>query len=242
MHPDTGPDLPSAAAPARTLASRLGLEQTQIATRMVDVNDGIVATAGIVEGFSGAGISGSAIVLAAAAAMVAGALALAGAKYAEAASERDVQRAILAHEQHLLDLSPDEELAELAELYRARGLRPELARQVAEELTATDALTAHAEAEYGIATTLASPFATAVGAGLSFAIGAAVPLSIVVVAPAALEGIITLVAVLLALTLTSAVISRIGRTRLWPELRRAVLIGSFAVGVSWLGGHLFTLD
>ncbi len=238
MYADAEPDPPGAAAP-RSLEQRLGLEQTQVAARMVDVNDGIVATAGIVEGFAGAGISGSAIVLAAAAAMFAGALALAGAKYAEAASERDVQRAVLEEEQRLLELSPEEELAELTELYRARGLSPVLARQVAEELSATDALAAHAEAEYGIAAASSSPFVVAVGAGLSFAVGAAIPLTIVVIAPASLEGAITLIAVLLSLSLTSVVISRFGHTRLWPQLRRALLIGLFAVTVSWLGGQLF---
>lgn len=207
---------------------------------MVDVNDGIIATAGIVEGFAGAGISGSAIVLAAGAAMVAGALALAGAKYAETASELEVQRAILDEERRLLELSPEEELAELTLLYEAKGLSPLLARQVAEELSATDALAAHAEAEYGIASSATpAPFGAAVGAGISFAVGAAVPLAIVVLAPAWLEGAIIFIAVLLALTVTSVVISRVGRTRLWPELRRALLIGTFAVTLSWLGGHLF---
>ena len=117
----------------------------------MDGNDGIMATAGIVEGFIGAGAGTETIVVAAIAAMVAGAIAMGSAKYAEAAIERDATNSLIAEERRQLSLSPAEELAELAAIYERRGLSPDLARTVATELSAHDALAAHAEAEHDIA-------------------------------------------------------------------------------------------
>ena len=97
----------------------------------VDANDGIIATAGIVEGFSGAGATLVTLIIAAVSAMIAGTIALAGAKYAEAAGDRDAELAVMEEERRQLALSPQEEFAELVEHYRGRGLSAELAEQVA---------------------------------------------------------------------------------------------------------------
>lgn len=208
---------------------------------MVDLNDGVIASAGIVEGFSAAGVTGAAIVLAALAAMVAGGISLGGAKYAEAASEREVQEAILAEERRLIELSPDEELAELRVLYEAKGLSPALAQAVARELSDLDPLAAHADAEYGItAQDLAvPPLRVGVGAGLSFAVGAALPLAVIVLVGPAWEGLVTFLAVMVALTLTSLLIARFGGTSLRRTVLRTLTVGGVAMGVTWLGGHLF---
>ena len=117
---------------------------------MVDANDGIIAVAGIGEGFVGAGASQSAALLAVLAATIAGSIALAGAKYSEAANERDAELAVIEEEARQLALSPTEELAELTEIYERKGLPTELAAQVAAELSRHNPLAAHADAEHGI--------------------------------------------------------------------------------------------
>jgi VIT1/CCC1 family predicted Fe2+/Mn2+ transporter len=224
-----------------SLAHRLGLDRDRVAARVVDLNDGVIASAGIVEGFSAAGVTGPSIVLAAVAAMVAGGIALGGAKYAEAAAEHEVQQAILDEEQRLLELSPDEELAELRGLYEAKGLSPALADQVARELSDRDPLAAHADAEYGITEQdlLVAPLRTGVAAGLSFAVGAVLPLGVILLSPPAWQGLVTFLAVMVALGLTSLLIARFGRTRLRRTVFRTLVVGVLAMGVSWLGGHLF---
>lgn len=223
-----------------SLVHRLGLERDRVSARVVDLNDGVIASAGIVEGFSSAGVTGPAILLAAVAAMVAGGISLGGAKYAEAASEREVQEAILDEERRRIELTPEDELAELTDLYRAKGLSPRLAGEVARELSAADALAAHADAEYGITPgPLAVPLRTGIGAGVSFAVGAALPLVAIVLAPPAWRGLVTFVAVMLALSLTSYLIARFGGTRLRRTVLRTLLVGAVAMTVSWLGGHLF---
>src|SRR6478735_4259366 len=134
----------------------------------VDANDGIIATAGIVEGFSGAGADLVTLIIAALSAMIAGTIALAGAKYAEAAGDRDAELALMEEERRQLALSPEEEFAELAEHYRRRGLSDELAAEVARALTAGDALGAHLLAEHGLSEDdLTRPLAVAVLAGVA---------------------------------------------------------------------------
>jgi vacuolar iron transporter family protein len=176
---------------------------------IVDANDGIIATAGIVEGFSGAGAGFVTLIIAAASAMIAGTVALAGAKYAEAAGDRDAELALMEEERRQLALSPQEELAELVEHYRARGLSDELAREVARELTARDALAAHLRAEHGLSETeVTRPLPTALLAGACFAVGSGVPLLSILVAPAGARALWTLVVVLAALVLTSLIAAR----------------------------------
>ena len=138
---------------------------------VVDANDGIIATAGIVEGFAGAGATRSTILIAAFSAMVAGGIALAGAKYAEEAAERDAQLALIEEERQQLARAPEEETAELVALYEAKGLSPQLAREVATELTAGDPLAAHIDAEHGLSLVAG----TAGTAGLAVAGGSRSP-------------------------------------------------------------------
>src|SRR5690348_18286580 len=113
-------------------------------------SDGILTSAGICEGFAGAGVGSSVLIFAGFAGLVAGTLAMGAVEYSKLRAERDQQAGQLAREQVQLETTPDEELDELTQLYVSRGLSPGLARQVAIELTAHDALAAHAEAEYGI--------------------------------------------------------------------------------------------
>jgi VIT1/CCC1 family predicted Fe2+/Mn2+ transporter len=211
--------------------------------RIVDVNDGIISTAGIVEGFAGAGAGTTTIAIAALAAMVAGAIALGGAKYAEAADERDVALEVVLEEQRRLELLPEEELAELAELYEGKGLSPDLARQVAVELSERDALTAHAEAEYGLSVRdwTAAPLFTAAWSGLAFAIGSAVPLAVILLTPVPSRTAVTFFVVLAALGLTSVFAARTGRTSVRRTVTRTVFIGALTMVLTIAGGSLFDL-
>jgi len=218
------------------------LDRTEIMNRGVDANDGIIATAGIVEGFVGAGARGATIVVAAFAAMVSGGIALAGAKYAEEAAARDAERALVEEERRQLALLPEEELAELTHYYRVRGLSSELAAQVAAELSARDALSAHVLAEHGLDPTAPRlhPPIVAAAAGLAFAIGAAVPLLTAVLAPDHLRGAVNFVAVVLALCVTSYVVARAGGTAIGRTIARTVLLGVITLTITLIGGTLFT--
>ncbi len=208
---------------------------------VVDTNDGIIATAGIVEGFAGAGATESTITIAAFSAMVAGGIALGGAKYAEAATERDAELALIDEERQQLAMSPDEERAELEALYEMRGLSASLAREVAAELTAADALAAHVEAEHGLSLRAAgpTPLLVAVTAGLAFALGSGVPLVTVLIAPDAWRVPVTFAAVVASLVATSLVAARAGGTHVVRTLVRTVVIGTSAMLLTLAAGSLF---
>ena len=206
--------------------------------RIVDANDGIIATAGIIEGFVGAGAADPVIVLAAVAAMIAGGFALGAVKYSETATQRDARQSIIDEERRLLERTPEEEQAELAAIYVDKGLSPELATRVAAELSATNPLGSQLDAEYGILADLPRPLPTALTAFGCFVLGAAVPLAAALFAPDTWRALITLAAVVLALFVTSVIAARVGRARLWRTVLRTVLVGVFAVAISLGVGRL----
>src|SRR4051794_17716644 len=218
------------------------IDRSRVREHVVDINDGIIASAGIVEGLLGAGAGSRILLVASLAAMAGGGLALGGMRYAETADERDARRAILEAERRRIDLAPAEEETELAELYQDRGLSPQLARAVAAELSAGDALAAHAEAEYGISTRdrPATPWTVAVVAGLAFALGAGVPLLVVLLAPAAWRSATTVLAVVAALSLTSWVSASVSETSVPRAVLRTVSIGVATMVVTFVGGSLLS--
>jgi vacuolar iron transporter family protein len=135
-----------------------------------EASDGILTSAGICEGFAGAGVGTNVLIFAGFAGLVAGTLAAGAAEYSKLGAERDQQVAQLTSERVQLETAPDAELDELTQLYVSRGLSRRLARQVATELTAHDALAAHAETEHGITpASLASPLRDALASGAVFA-------------------------------------------------------------------------
>ena len=139
-------------------------------------SDGILTSAGICEGFAGAGVPSGVLIFAGFAGLVAGTLAISAVEYTKLRAERDQQVAQLARERVQIETVPDAELDELTQLYASRGLSPGLARQVAIELTAHDALAAHAEAEYGITPdSLTSPLRDALAVCAAFVAGAVLP-------------------------------------------------------------------
>lgn len=217
-------------------------DRASLRSRVVDANDGIIATAGIVEGFAGAGASGTTVLAAAFAAMVAGGISLGGAKYNEAAVEHDSELAVLEEERRQLELAPEEELAELAALYEAKGLSAELAGRVADELTARDALAAHAEAEHGLMLgAVPTPVLVALTSGVAFALGSGVPLLVVLLASTEQRIVITFIAVVVSLCVTSVVSARAGGISPARTVLRTTAIGIVTMILTLAGGSLVVL-
>ena len=206
---------------------------------VLGANDGIVSTAGIVMGFAGATSQRQTILFAGVAGLVAGALSMAAGEYVSVSSQRDTERALIRKERRELAEEPEEELAELAELYRRKGLSPELAQQVASELTSTDALRAHLDIELGIdPDELSSPWQAALASMSAFTVGALLPLLTMLFFPAGVRTAVTLVAVAVALALTGLLSARIGDAPPGPAIARNVVGGLLAMGVTYLIGTL----
>jgi VIT1/CCC1 family predicted Fe2+/Mn2+ transporter len=164
----------------RHKTSRIGWLRAAV----LGANDGIVSTASLMIGVAAANTSASSILLTGVAGLVAGAMSMAAGEYVSVYSQADTEKADLARERAELQADPAAEMRELTAIYAARGLEPELARQVAAQLTAHDALGAHARDELGISEALsARPVQAAFASAASFAVGAALPLGIAVLAP-----------------------------------------------------------
>jgi VIT1/CCC1 family predicted Fe2+/Mn2+ transporter len=209
---------------------------------VLGANDGIVSTAGIVIGVAGATLVPFAILTAGIAGLTAGALSMAVGEYVSVSAQRDTEKALLEKERRELEEMPEEELAELAGLYEAKGLDAELALQVATQLHDHDALAAHAETELGIdPDNLTSPWVAAVSSAVSFTVGSILPLAAIMLAPTDLKIIITVVAVVAALVLTGFLSARAGGTSHSRSILRNVAGGLLAMGVTyWIGrlvGH-----
>jgi vacuolar iron transporter family protein len=204
-----------------------------------EASDGILTSAGICEGFAGAGVSLSVLIFAGFAGVLAGTLAMGAVEYSKFRAELDQQTGQLARERARIETTPDAELDELTQLYVSRGLSPGLARQVAVELTAHDALAAHADAEYGI--TPASqivPLRDALACSAAFAAGGIIPWLAMVVIPGAPRAGVTFVIVLLALALTGWVSARISDVRSARPIVRMVGIGVLAMLITYVAGLL----
>nr|HRK63138.1 VIT family protein [Terricaulis sp.] len=157
----------------RHLVSRIGWLRAAV----LGANDGIVSTASLVIGVAAASADKPAILIAGMAGLVAGAMSMAAGEYVSVSSQSDTEKADIARETRELSEQPEFEVEELAGIYEGRGLTPDLARQVAEQLMAKDALGAHARDELGISEiTAARPVQAALASAATFAVGAALPL------------------------------------------------------------------
>jgi VIT1/CCC1 family predicted Fe2+/Mn2+ transporter len=204
-----------------------------------EASDGILTSAGICEGFAGADVSSGVLIFAGFAGLVAGTLAMGAVEYSKLRAERDQQVAQLARERAELETAPDAELDELTQLYVSRGLSPGLARQVAIELTAHDALAAHAEAEYGITPASQTvPLRDALAVSVAFAAGASIPWLAMIVIPGPSRALVTLVIVLLALALTGWISARISGVRSARPIIRMAGIGVLAMLITYVAGRL----
>lgn len=206
---------------------------------VLGAGDGIVSTAGLVIGVAAATTDRGAILTAGLAGVAAGAMSMAVGEYVSVSTQRDAEMSLLAKERRELREEPEAELAELAELYEAKGLSPQLAHDVAVQLTAHDALAAHAETELGIdPEALTKPWHAAWASFIAFTVGALIPLiAILVVAPSARVPV-TVVAVVIALLVTGWTSARLSSAAVGRAVWRNVAGGLLAMGVTYLIGLL----
>jgi VIT1/CCC1 family predicted Fe2+/Mn2+ transporter len=206
---------------------------------VLGANDGIVSTASLIIGVAAANASQATILLTGVAGLVAGAMSMAAGEYVSVSSQADTETADLAKERRELATEPEHELDELKGIYIGRGLTPDLAQQVALQLTAHDALGAHARDELGISEILnARPVQAALYSAGTFAIGAALPL---LVAYFSATNIVPNVAImsLLFLALLGGLAANAGGANMWKGARRVAFWGALAMAATAIVGSLF---
>lgn len=207
---------------------------------MLGANDGAISTASLVVGVAAAEATRHNIVIAGLAGLAAGAMAMAAGEYVSVSSQADTERADLAMERRELDLNPAVELKELADIYVGRGLEPGLALEVARQLTAHDALGAHARDEMGLTEQQAARPVQAAGASAaSFVVGAAVPLVVVVLAPMGYAIPAVVGGTLCVLAVLGAVAAKVGGAPALVGAARVMFWGALAMGVTAGVGRLF---
>jgi len=207
---------------------------------VLGANDGIVSTASLVLGVAAANAETQGILVAGVAGLVAGAMSMAAGEYVSVSSQADTESADLAREKQELATSPDQEHAELTSIYIKRGLDKTLAAQVATQLTQHDALAAHSRDELGISDTLAAkPVQAALASAGTFAVGAALPLLMVLILPtsALMWGVAA--SSLIFLALLGYMAARAGGSPVMVSVTRVTFWGALAMGLTAGVGALF---
>jgi VIT1/CCC1 family predicted Fe2+/Mn2+ transporter len=221
--------------PERHLVSRIGWLRAGV----LGANDGIVSTASLIVGVAAASSGTSQILIAGVAGLVAGAMSMAAGEYVSVSSQSDTEQADLRREREELAIQPDFEREELAQIYVARGVTPELARQVAHQLMAKDALGAHARDELGISeVTTARPIQAALTSAATFSVGAVLPLATVLIVPGAAIVLGVSIASLVFLALLGAVGARAGGANIWKAMIRVTFWGALAMALTAFIGRL----
>jgi len=207
---------------------------------VLGANDGIVSTASLIVGVAAAATNRSEVLVAGVAGLVAGALSMAAGEYVSVSSQADTERADLARERQELATQPGAEEDELAQIYQRRGLDRELARVVARRLMARDALAAHARDELGMSEEFtARPLQAALASAATFALGAALPILTIVVAPAPRLSTSVAGVSLVCLASLGALAARAGGASAWTGAARVAFWGALAMGVTAAVGALF---
>lgn len=207
---------------------------------VLGANDGIVSTASLIVGVAAAAATRGDILLTGVAGLVAGAMSMAAGEYVSVSSQSDTEKADLARETKELRDDPAFELKELTQIYVERGLAPDLARQVAVQLSERDALKAHARDELHISDmTAARPIQAALTSAATFAIGASLPLVLVLVAPVATLVPAVSVASLAFLALLGAVGARAGGANIVTAVIRVTFWGAIAMAITAGIGRMF---
>jgi VIT1/CCC1 family predicted Fe2+/Mn2+ transporter len=222
--------------PERHLVARIGWLRAAV----LGANDGLVSTASLVVGVAAAEVSRGSILIAGVAGLVAGAMSMAAGEYVSVSSQSDTEKADLARETAELTADPEAEIEELAAIYAARGVDPALARQVALQLMARDALGAHARDELGISNfTTARPVQAALTSALTFAVGATPPLLVALLAP--MQGLIVWVSLiaLFGLIGLGAFGAMAGGANVTRSVLRVAFWGVIAMAATAAIGRLF---
>ena len=227
--------------------SRLHLPETHLVARVgwlraavLGANDGIVSTASLIVGVAAAAATQSDVLVAGVAGLVAGAMSMAAGEYVSVSSQSDTEQADLARERKELSESLEFEREELAEIYVKRGVNKALALQVAQQLMAKDAISAHARDELGISeVTTARPVQAALTSAATFAVGAAMPLFMVIVSPANLLVPIVSAGSLVFLALLGTIGARAGGAKILRATARVTFWGALAMALTAGIGRLF---
>jgi VIT1/CCC1 family predicted Fe2+/Mn2+ transporter len=205
---------------------------------VLGANDGIVSVASVALGVIASGAPTSFVLTAAVAALVAGAMAMAAGEYVSVSSQRDVELADLDQERVELQAHPETEKRELAEIYVKRGLDDDLAGRVADALTASDALGAHARDELGLAAIKARPVQAAIYSAVSFTAGAVLPILAFLVVPTGARTWAVVVSAILALAVLGVAGARAGGAPIMRAAIRVTVGGGLAMAVTAGVGHL----
>ena len=207
---------------------------------VLGANDGLISTSSLVVGVAAAEPGRAAVLLAALAGLVAGALSMAAGEYVSVSSQADTEGADLARERRELATDAETERAELAAIYVARGLTPDLASQVADQLTAHDALSAHARDELGLSDmTRARPLQAALTSALAFALGAMLPLLLALAVPMSALTLTVGGTTLVLLTVLGGAAAWLGRAPLAVGAVRVAFWGAAAMAATAMVGRLF---
>ncbi|HSB12426.1 MAG TPA: VIT family protein [Blastocatellia bacterium] len=207
---------------------------------VLGANDGIVSTASLVVGVAAAHASRGEVLVAGVAGLVAGAMSMAAGEYVSVSSQADTEKADLARERKELATDERFEREELASIYVDRGLDPSLAKQVADQLMAHDALAAHARDELGIISSMAArPVQAALASAVTFAVGAAMPLLAVLLTPESRLGAVVSGLSLIFLAALGLLAARAGGAPVIKSTVRVVFWGALAMGLTAVVGALF---
>jgi vacuolar iron transporter family protein len=206
---------------------------------VLGANDGLISTASLVVGVAAAATAQSEVIVAGVASLVAGAMSMAAGEYVSVSSQADTEEADMARERAELATMPEAELDELTRIYVDRGVEPALARVVAEQMTAKDAFAAHARDELGLAEHVAArPVQAALTSAATFATGAVLPLSIVLLAPTPWTSVAVSGGSLVGLAALGAVGARVGGAGVLRPTLRVTFWGAVAMGSTALIGAL----
>lgn len=210
---------------------------------VLGANDGILSTASIAIGVAAASDTRDPVILATLAGLVAGALSMAAGEYVSVSSQTDLEKSDIQREKEELETMPEIELELLAEIYRQRGLKPETARLVAEELTEHDALGAHVRDELGITElTQAKPVQAAFTSGAAFTVGGLLPFLVALFVPMQYMEYALYAFALVFLILLGAFTAKTGGSNIGKAILRITFWGTVAMGLTALVGYLFGVN
>lgn len=206
---------------------------------VLGANDGLISTASLMTGMVAAQPEFNTLLLTGISALVGGAISMAAGEYVSVSSQADTEKADMEMERRELALHPEEELKELTTIYQDRGLTPELAHEVAKQLTAHNALDAHMRDEISISEeSFANPLQAAFSSAASFAIGAAIPILVILLLPLNTLLIALIISTLIGLGLLGYISAKLGGAPIRPAVMRILIWGVIAMGVTGIIGKL----
>ena len=236
---------PSDAALGRHMAeeegdSAIGARLNWLRAGVLGSNDGIISVAGVLVGVAGATSDRTQIMTAGVAAVVAGALSMAGGEYVSVSTQRDTEHAAITKESAELETMPERELAELTAYYESRGVSHDVAASFAKELTEIDPLRAHTEMEFNLTPgELTSPWHAAFASLAAFAVGAIIPLIAIAFPPQSIRIWLCVLSAIVALFLTGYISAHLGGAPKRPAIVRNVAVGMLTMGITYAVGRLF---